>query len=221
MSATLAAPAEFNLLMTPPDVGIDPPTVRTLFLSDLHLGATAARAEACLDFLQERRPATLYLLGDIVDGWALRRRWRWREAYSEIVRLFLSWSAAGTRIVYVPGNHDDFLRGYLGPLAGVEICDEAVHETEDGLLLLVTHGDRYDGREGRRLPVRVLHRIGDVGYDMLQWIDGAAGRMRPDRAISLIERAQQWGPVARFVRRFEERLEVAARRRDFESLFKA
>jgi UDP-2,3-diacylglucosamine pyrophosphatase LpxH len=119
---------------------------RTIFISDVHLGTRGCKAEFLLDFLAHNSCGTLYLIGDIVDGWQLRRRWFWPEAHSRVLHEILRKVDEGTRVVFVPGNHDEFLRSYCGRnYAGVEVEREAIHVTADGKRLLVIHGDQFDG----------------------------------------------------------------------------
>ncbi len=118
---------------------------RTIFISDVHLGTGGCKAERLVDFLDCNHCQTLYLVGDIVDGWRLQRRWFWPEAHNRVVQAILRKIDSGTRVIYVPGNHDEFLRGYCGRrIAGIEIAREAVHRTADGKQLLVIHGDQFD-----------------------------------------------------------------------------
>lgn len=119
---------------------------RTIFISDTHLGTRGCKAEALADFLAHNDCATLFLVGDIVDGWRLKRRWYWTDAQTQVVQEILRKVDAGTRVIFVPGNHDEFAREYAGRLfAGVEVIQEAIHETADGKRLWVLHGDRFDG----------------------------------------------------------------------------
>jgi len=119
---------------------------RTLFISDTHLGTRGCKAELLADFLAHNDCNTLYLVGDIVDGWRLRRSWYWNDAHSSVVNHILRKVEEGTRVIYVPGNHDEVLRDYVGLiLAGIELQREAVHRTADGRDLLVLHGDQFDG----------------------------------------------------------------------------
>ena len=106
---------------------------RTIFVSDTHLGTRGCKAEALADFLAHNECETLFLVGDIVDGWQLKRRWYWSEAQTRVVGEILRKVDGGTRVVFVPGNHDEFARDYAGRLfAGVEIVNEAIHETAQG-----------------------------------------------------------------------------------------
>ncbi len=119
---------------------------RTIFISDTHLGTRGCKAEALADFLAHNDCATLFLVGDIVDGWRLKRRWYWTDAQSQVIGEILRKVDNGTRVIFVPGNHDEFARDYAGRLfAGVEVINEAIHETADGKRLWVLHGDRFDG----------------------------------------------------------------------------
>ncbi len=119
---------------------------RTIFISDTHLGTRGCKAEALADFLAHNDCATLFLVGDIVDGWRLKRRWYWTDAQTQVIGEILRKVDNGTRVIFVPGNHDEFARDYAGRLfAGVEVIQEAIHETADGKRLWVLHGDRFDG----------------------------------------------------------------------------
>ncbi len=118
---------------------------RAIFLSDIHLGTRGCQAELLIDFLKYHEADTIYLVGDIVDGWRLRRSWHWPQAHNDVVQKLLRKGRKGARIVYVPGNHDEFLRDYGGIHFGVvEVVEECFHDTADGRRLLVLHGDRFD-----------------------------------------------------------------------------
>src|SRR6476469_6032305 len=122
-----------------------PRQVRTLFVSDLHLGMRACQASLFLDFLQHHEADTIVLVGDIIDGWQLRRAWHWPQSHNDVVQKLLRRARKGTRLVYVPGNHDEFMRDYLGTHFGaVEVIDSFVHATADGRRFLVLHGDQFD-----------------------------------------------------------------------------
>ncbi len=119
---------------------------RAIFISDLHLGTPGCQAQALLHFMKANSSEYLYLVGDIVDGWQLRRRWYWPELHNDVVQKLLRRARKGCHIVYVPGNHDEFARGFFGhQFGGVEVSDDAVHITADGKRLWVTHGDAFDG----------------------------------------------------------------------------
>ncbi|HVW75365.1 MAG TPA: UDP-2,3-diacylglucosamine diphosphatase [Rhizomicrobium sp.] len=118
---------------------------RTIFISDTHLGTRGCKAEALADFLAHNECDTLYLVGDIVDGWQLKRRWFWTPAQQQVVHEVLRKVDNGTRVIFVPGNHDEFARDYAGRLfGGIEVINEAIHETAAGKRFWVLHGDRFD-----------------------------------------------------------------------------
>jgi len=138
---------------------------RTVWISDVHLGTRGCNAEMLIDFLRAIECETLYLVGDIVDGWRLRKGWYWPDAHNEVIRRVLKMAHRGTRVVFVVGNHDEMLREYAGlTFGGVELATEAVHETADGRRLLVTHGDSFDGVV---LFARWLALLGDQAYSLL------------------------------------------------------
>jgi UDP-2,3-diacylglucosamine pyrophosphatase LpxH len=119
---------------------------RTLWISDLHLGTPGCRAAALLDFLKHTECETLYLVGDIIDGWQLRRQWYWPQAHNDVIQKLLRKARKGTRVIFIPGNHDEFARGFVGhDFGGIEVAADWVHATADGRKLWVTHGDLYDG----------------------------------------------------------------------------
>ncbi|GLI94729.1 UDP-2,3-diacylglucosamine hydrolase [Methylocystis echinoides] len=136
---------------------------RTIFLSDLHLGARAAQADLLLDFLRHNDADTIYLVGDIVDGWKLRKGWHWPQAHNDVVQKLLRKARKGARVIYVPGNHDEFARDYTDlTFGGVEVVEHAVHETADGKKMLVIHGDQFDIVVRN---ARWLAHLGDWAYD--------------------------------------------------------
>ena len=118
---------------------------RAIWISDTHLGTKGCKSEFLLDFLKHTECDDLYLVGDIVDGWRLKRSWYWPESHNDVVGAILEKAKAGTNVVYVPGNHDEMLRRYTDiQLGGVDVKRECVHTTADGKRLLVTHGDDFD-----------------------------------------------------------------------------
>jgi UDP-2,3-diacylglucosamine pyrophosphatase LpxH len=136
---------------------------RTIFISDTHLGTRGCKAGLLADFLAHNHCQTLYLVGDIIDGWRLKQNWFWNAAHTAVLNQILQKVAAGTRVIYVPGNHDEALRNYCGLVfGGVEVKRETTHETADGRLLLVTHGDQFDSIVS---CARWLALLGDKAYD--------------------------------------------------------
>jgi UDP-2,3-diacylglucosamine pyrophosphatase LpxH len=137
-------------LPTPPDEATDDdpsaPRYRAVFVSDIHLGTPGCQAGPLLEFLKSHPSDQLYLVGDIVDGWQLKRRWFWPQAHNDVIQKLLRRARKGCRVVFVPGNHDEFARAFAGhAFGGIEVVNEAVHETADGRRLWILHGDRFDG----------------------------------------------------------------------------
>ena len=148
------------------DKGRPRTTYRTVWISDTHLGTPGCNAELLLDFLRSTDCQTLYLVGDIVDGWQLRKGWYWPSRHNDVVRCVLKQAKRGTRVVYVPGNHDEAFRDYVGlHFGGVEIMPEAIHETADGRKLLIVHGDEFDGVV--RALATTAERLHASGHDVL------------------------------------------------------
>ena len=149
---------------------------RTLFLSDIHLGTRGCQAEALLHFLKLHSCDTLYLVGDIIDGWRMKGRVYWPQTHTNVVRRFLTLSKRGTKVVLVTGNHDEFLRRYSDLTMGnLSIVDRAVHETENGERLMVVHGDQFDviTRYARWLAF-----LGDAGYTLLLEVNNIYNAIR-------------------------------------------
>jgi UDP-2,3-diacylglucosamine pyrophosphatase LpxH len=118
---------------------------RTIFISDVHLGTPSCQALALMDFLRTHPSDSLYLVGDIIDGWQLRRKWYWPQSHNDVVQKLLRRVRKGCRVIYVPGNHDEFARDFIGHhFGGVEVVKEAVHVTADGRSLWIIHGDHFD-----------------------------------------------------------------------------
>ena len=148
---------------------------RTVWISDVHLGTRGCNAEMLIDFLDHVDSETMYLVGDIIDGWALRKRFYWPAAHNDIVWRVLKRARRGTRIVYIPGNHDEMFRQFSGlDFGGVEIKRQAIHETADGKRLLVLHGDEFDAIT---MSHRWLAHLGDYAYEALmtlnRWMNAA------------------------------------------------
>lgn len=118
---------------------------RSIWISDIHLGTRGCQAGKLLDFLKETDSDYLYLAGDIIDGWRLKRNWHWPQEHNDVVQKILRKARKGTTVVFIPGNHDEFARDYVDHhFGGVQVADRAIHETADGKRLLVIHGDEFD-----------------------------------------------------------------------------
>lgn len=123
-----------------------PKRFRAIWISDIHLGTTGCQAARLLEFLQSTESETLYLVGDIIDGWQLKRRWYWDQAHNNVVQNVLKKAKKGTEVIFVPGNHDESIRQFIDlDFGGIKIRDELVHVTARGKRMLVLHGDRFDG----------------------------------------------------------------------------
>jgi UDP-2,3-diacylglucosamine pyrophosphatase LpxH len=146
-------------------VSDDPETTkfRTLFLSDIHLGKRGCQADLLIDFLKYHDADTIFLVGDIIDGWRLKSGWYWPQSHNDVVQKLLRKVRKGSRMIYLPGNHDDFMRDYLGMnFGGVDVVDSAIHETADGKRLLILHGDQLDVVVKH---ARWLALLGDWAYE--------------------------------------------------------
>jgi len=153
--------------------------VRTVWISDLHLGTPGCQAGALLEFLREVQCETLYLVGDIIDGWQLRRSWYWPQAHNDVVQKLLRCARKGTRVVFVPGNHDEFARRYVThTFGGIEVVEDCMHVTADGRRLWVTHGDLFDGVIQ---CAKWLAYVGDEAYEFTlkvnRWFNIARARV--------------------------------------------
>jgi len=140
-------------------------TVRTIWISDVHLGFPGCSAEYLLEFIRDMRCETLYLVGDIIDFWSLKKKRYWPQAHNNVVRSILGKAKHDTRVIYVPGNHDEVMREYDGlTLGNVEIRNSVIHETVDGRRLLVMHGDQFDSAV---VNSKFISLIGSAAYDFL------------------------------------------------------
>lgn len=199
---------------------------RTVFISDTHLGTRGCRSAFLADFLRRVSCERLYLVGDIVDGWRLRRSWYWHEMHTEVLRLILGHARGGAEVTYIPGNHDEVLRSWLPLLvtAGIDISAirlrrEAVHVTADDRRLLVIHGDEFDGVVRY---ARVLALLGDWAYDAAVfvnlWFNAARQRLGlPYWSLSGFLKRQVKAAV-KAIDRFALAVAGEARRRGFDGV---
>ena len=138
---------------------------RSIWISDLHLGTTGCQAARLLEFLQATESDTLYLVGDIIDGWQLKRRWYWDQVHNNVVQTVLKKAKKGTNVIFVPGNHDEAVRQFIDlDFGGIKVRDELVHVTAQGKRMLVLHGDRFDGVIA---CAKWLAYVGDSLYTMI------------------------------------------------------
>lgn len=148
---------------------LKPLRYRSIWISDVHLGFRGCRADFLLDFLHSTECEFLYLVGDIVDVWEMRRRMFWPQAHNNVIRSILGKAKHGTRVIYVPGNHDEVMRDFVGlDFGNVSIRADAVHVTADGRRLLVLHGDEFDAVVQCS---RLLAMLGNRIYDWLLYFN--------------------------------------------------
>ncbi|MCZ2497640.1 UDP-2,3-diacylglucosamine diphosphatase [Xylophilus sp. Kf1] len=156
--------------------------VRTVWISDLHLGTPGCQAAALLDFLRDVECETLYLVGDIIDGWQLRRNWYWPQSHNDVIQKLLRKARKGTRVVFVPGNHDEFARHYVAHnFGGVDVVEDCIHVTADGRRLWVTHGDLFDGVIQ---CAKWLAYLGDSAYEFTLKVNRHFNRLRARMGLS-------------------------------------
>jgi len=187
---------------------------RALFISDVHLGARGCQAELLLDFLRYHDADTIYLVGDIVDGWRLRSSWYWPQAHNDVVQKLLRKARKGSRMIYVPGNHDEFLRDYYGThFGGIEVAERFIHVGADGRRYLVIHGDHFD------LVVtqaRWLAHLGDYAYTAAIAINRVFNSLRRRFGFGYWS-LSQWAKhkvknAVNYIGEFEKTLVIEARR---------
>ena len=188
---------------------------RAAFIFDIHLGTRGCQAELLLDFIKALDCETLYLIGDIVDGWKLKGGWFWPQAHNDVVQKILRLARHGVKVVYIPGNHDDAARDYCGVhFGGVEVALDAIHQAADGRRYLVIHGDQFDGVVTH---AKWLAFAGDWGYRALLAMNTRLNRLRS--ALGL----KPWSLSAfvktrvkkalQFIENFEAALAAEAKRR--------
>jgi len=192
----------------------DRPPYRAIFISDVHLGTRSAQADALLDFLKHADADEIYLVGDIVDFWKVRRGPYWPQSHNDVLQKLLRKARKGTRIVFIPGNHDEGLRDYCGlHFGGVELCRETVHTTATGRRYLVMHGDEFD------VVVRYarwLAFLGDRGYELALWTNQPLNWVRRHLgfgywSLSAFLKAKVKGAVS-FIGEYEQALAEVAHR---------
>ena len=188
---------------------------RTIWISDVHLGTPGCQASYLLDFLKSHESETLYLVGDILDGWHLKKGWYWPQTHNDVVQKILRKGRKGTRVVFIPGNHDESVRQFIGLNFGdIEVVEDIIHTTADGKRLWVTHGDLFDGVMQH---ARWLAYVGDSAYTLIlklnRWFNAIRTRMGlPYWSLSQYLKHQVKNAV-NFISAFEHVMTEEARRR--------
>lgn len=188
---------------------------RAIWISDVHLGTRGCKAEFLLDFLKNTESEYLYLVGDMIDGWRLKRSWYWPQAHNDVVQKLLRKARKGTKVIYVPGNHDEFARDYTDFHFGdVEVLDEAIHTGLDGRRYLIMHGDQFDGVVQY---AKWLAHLGDHAYTLaltlnhwFNWVRRKMGYPYWSLSAYLKHRVKN---AVQFIANFEEAMAEMARKR--------
>ncbi|MEX0285941.1 MAG: UDP-2,3-diacylglucosamine diphosphatase [Paracoccaceae bacterium] len=195
-------------------------TYRAIFISDIHLGTRGCRADLLVDFLQKHSSETLYLVGDILDGWQLQRGWHWPGSHNEVVQCILEKARQGTRVIFIPGNHDEVMRRFPGiHFGGIEVKDQDEFTTATGKRYLVTHGDQFDTVI---VNAEWLAYLGDRAYATLIWLNPKINMVRrlwSRRYWSLSKWTKhQVKQAVNFIGKYEEVLSEDARQRGFDGV---
>jgi UDP-2,3-diacylglucosamine pyrophosphatase LpxH len=195
-------------------------TYRTIWISDVHLGTRGCKADYLLDFLRNTESENLYLVGDMIDGWRLKRSWYWPQAHNDVVQKLLRKARKGTAVTFIPGNHDEFVRDYLEFNFGeVRVSNEVVHVTADGRKLLVIHGDQFDTVV---VYAKWLAHLGDWAYNLalqlnywLNWFRRRLGMGYWSLSAYLKHRVKN---AVSYIANFEEAMAEMARRRGLDGV---
>ncbi len=195
-------------------------TYRTIFISDVHLGMRSSQAAALLDFLKTAEAETFYLVGDIIDFWKVQRGPHWPQSHNDVLQKLLRKARKGSRIVFIPGNHDDGLRDYCGmSFGGIELHRDAIHEAANGKRYLVLHGDEFD------VVVRYarwLAFLGDRSYDVVLALNVPLNFARRVLGLNHWSLAQylklKVKTAVKFIGEYEEALTYEAKRRGADGL---
>jgi UDP-2,3-diacylglucosamine pyrophosphatase LpxH len=179
--------------------------IEALFISDVHLGSRGSNPKQLLEVLKKYEPEYLFLVGDIIDGWLLKKRIFWPQDNTNVIRKILSYSKNGTKVIYLPGNHDEFLREY-GEISfgNIEFHDEYVYKD-----IYLTHGDLYDGV----VKLKWLGVLGSIGYDMAIVIDRFLKRLGHKRSLSKYLKDKVKGAI-KFITSFEDQLIYQSKKRN-------
>ncbi|HJV06204.1 MAG TPA: UDP-2,3-diacylglucosamine diphosphatase [Chromobacteriaceae bacterium] len=205
----------------PPDTPSQTPRrLRAIWISDVHLGTSGCRAEHLLDFLRHHESDYLYLVGDIVDGWQLKKSWYWKQHHNDVLQKVLRKARKGTQVIYVPGNHDEAARQYTGlDFGGIAIRQEAEHTTAVGQRLLILHGDEFDGVIQY---AKWLAYVGDTLYTLILQLNRGFNWGRSKLGLPYWSLSQylkhKVKNAVNFISDFETILAGEARRRGFDGV---
>jgi UDP-2,3-diacylglucosamine pyrophosphatase LpxH len=180
--------------------------VEAIFISDVHLGSKGSNAEQLLDMLKQYEPKYLFIVGDFIDGWLLKKRHHWTQNFTNVIRKVLSYSKKGTKVIYITGNHDEFLRHYSPSEFGenITICDEYIWKK-----YYITHGDLYDGV----VKLKWLAHLGSIGYELAIQIDRTMKRFGYKRSLSKWAKDKVKNAI-KFITDFENQLADQADKRN-------
>ena len=203
------------------NIGI-PPAYRAIFISDAHLGTRGCRSEFLADFLKRSSCENLFLVGDIIDGWRLRKSWYWDASHDEVLKQIVRHARSGAKVTYIPGNHDEMFRSWLPmglEICGIKMCRQSEHTTADGKRLLVMHGDEFDSVVRY---AKFLALLGDWAYTTAltinTWFNVVRRRLGyPYWSLSAWLKRQVKEAV-KAIDRFETALVAEARRRGFDGV---
>ena len=177
--------------------------IEALFISDVHLGSKGSNANKVVDLLKEYEPEYLFLVGDIIDGWMLKRKFRWPDSHTKVIQRVLKMSRKGTKVIYITGNHDDFLRAYGEIKFGsIELHNEYIWNST-----FITHGDLYDGI----VQMKWLAVLGSIGYDIAITVDRFLKRLGMKKSLSKFLKNKVKEAV-KFMTDFESELVKQAKR---------
>ncbi len=197
-----------------------PARLRSVFISDFHLGTPGARADLLLEFLDQLECEQLYLVGDVIDGWRLRKSWYWTPEFDAVLRAIFAQARRGARVTFIPGNHDEMFREWIGlEIAGITLAAEAVHVGADGRRFLVMHGDEFDGVIRH---MKFLAHMGDRAYAVALHLNRWFNVVRRRLGYSYWSLSQwlkrQVKEAVKTVDRFETALTGEARRRGLDGV---
>ena len=180
--------------------------VDALFISDVHLGSKGSNAELLLEMLKEYEPKELIIVGDFIDGWLLKKRHYWTQDFSNVIRKILSYTKKGTKVTYITGNHDDFLRSYIPIYFGdnINVVNEMVWED-----YFITHGDLYDGI----VQMKWLGRLGSFGYELAISLDMLMKKFGYKKSLSKFLKKKVKDAV-KFITNFEKQLVYQSKKRN-------